>query len=42
MGVEFAGELYERFGFQILERVDIPLPNGMTLGCARMQKQIHR
>jgi GNAT superfamily N-acetyltransferase len=33
--------LYERFGFQDLERVDIPLPNGMTIGCARMQKPIH-
>jgi GNAT superfamily N-acetyltransferase len=32
--------LYERFGFKFLEDVDIPLPNGMTLGCARMEKPI--
>jgi GNAT superfamily N-acetyltransferase len=32
--------LYERFGFQALERVDISLPNGMTLACVRMQKPI--
>jgi len=34
--------LYERFGFQVLERVEIPLPNGMTIGGARMQKPIDR
>jgi len=34
--------LYERFGFEVLERVDITLPNGMTIGCARMQKPIPR
>jgi GNAT superfamily N-acetyltransferase len=34
--------LYERFGFQILERVDIPMPNGMTIGGARMEKPIPR
>lgn len=32
--------LYERFGFEVLERVDIPMPNGMTIGGARMQKPI--
>ncbi|TMB56670.1 MAG: GNAT family N-acetyltransferase [Chloroflexi bacterium] len=32
--------LYERFGFQILERVDIPLPNGTTIGGARMVMQL--
>lgn len=34
--------LYERFGFQVLERVDIPMPNGMTIGGARMEKPIRR
>lgn len=33
--------LYERFGFQDLGRVDISLPNGMTLACVSMQKPIH-
>lgn len=34
--------LYERYGFEVLERVEIPLPNGMTVGGARMQKSIDR
>jgi GNAT superfamily N-acetyltransferase len=34
--------LYERFGFEVLERVDIPMPNGMTIGGARMEKPIDR
>jgi GNAT superfamily N-acetyltransferase len=34
--------LYERYGFEVLERVDIPMPNGMTIGGARMQKPIDR
>jgi len=34
--------LYERFGFEVLERVDIPMPNGLTIGGARMQKPIPR
>ena len=34
--------LYERFRFEVLERVDIPMPNGMTIGGARMEKPIDR
>jgi len=34
--------LYERFGFQGLETVDIRMPNGVTIGGARMEKPIHR
>lgn len=34
--------LYERYGFEILERVDIPMPNGTTIGGARMEKPIPR
>jgi GNAT superfamily N-acetyltransferase len=34
--------LYERFGFEVLYRVDISMPNGMTLACASMQKPIPR
>lgn len=34
--------LYERFGFEVIEQVDIPMPNGMTIGGARMQKPIDR
>jgi GNAT superfamily N-acetyltransferase len=32
--------LYERYGFEVLERVDIPMPNGVTIGGVRMQKPI--
>jgi GNAT superfamily N-acetyltransferase len=32
--------LYERFGFTILERVDIPMPDGVTIGGAAMEKRI--
>jgi GNAT superfamily N-acetyltransferase len=34
--------LYERFGFRMLERVDISMPNGMTIGVASMEKPIQR
>lgn len=34
--------LYERYGFEVLERVEVPLPNGMTVGAVRMQKPIDR
>lgn len=30
--------LYERFGFVIMEHVDIPLPDGVVIGGARMAK----
>jgi len=32
--------LYERFGFRILERVQIPMPNGLSIGGASMDKPI--
>jgi len=32
--------LYERYGFRVLERVDIPLPDGLTIGGASMEKPI--
>jgi GNAT superfamily N-acetyltransferase len=32
--------LYERYGFTILERVDIPMPDGVTIGGAAMEKPI--
>jgi len=32
--------LYERFGFRILERVQIPMPNGLSIGGAAMDKPI--
>jgi len=32
--------LYERFGFRVLEWVDIPLPGGLTMGGASMDKPI--
>jgi GNAT superfamily N-acetyltransferase len=32
--------LYERFGFQPLERTEVPLPNGVTLPIIRMWKAI--
>ena len=34
--------LYERYGFEALERVEVPLPNGMTVGAVSMQKAIDR
>jgi GNAT superfamily N-acetyltransferase len=32
--------LYERYGFRVLERVDIPMPDGVTIGGAAMEKPI--
>jgi GNAT superfamily N-acetyltransferase len=32
--------LYERFGFRILERVQIPMPNGLSIGGASMDRPI--
>jgi GNAT superfamily N-acetyltransferase len=32
--------LYERFGFEIRERVQIPMPNGLSIGGALMDKPI--
>jgi GNAT superfamily N-acetyltransferase len=32
--------LYERYGFRILERVDIPMPDGVTIAGAAMEKPI--
>lgn len=32
--------LYERFGFRVLEQVQIPLPNGLSIGGASMDKPI--
>jgi len=32
--------LYERFGFRILEQVQIPMPNGLAIGGASMDKPI--
>ena len=32
--------LYERFGFQALERVDIELPDGVLVGAVAMEKPI--
>jgi GNAT superfamily N-acetyltransferase len=32
--------LYERFGFAVLERVQIPMPNGLSLDGASMEKPI--
>ena len=32
--------LYERYGFTVVEHVDIPLPNGMAIGGASMEKPI--
>jgi hypothetical protein len=33
--------LYERFGFRVTQaNVDIPLPNGLTIGGAAMEKPI--
>ena len=32
--------LYERFGFRILEQVQIPMPNGLSIGGASMDKPI--
>lgn len=32
--------LYERFGFRILERVQVPMPNGLSIGGASMDKPI--
>jgi GNAT superfamily N-acetyltransferase len=34
--------LYERYGFRILERVDIPMPDGVTIEGAAMEKPIDR
>jgi GNAT superfamily N-acetyltransferase len=32
--------LYEAFGYEVVERFDIPLPDGLGLAVARMRKQI--
>ncbi len=32
--------LYERYGFRILERVQIPMPNGLSIGGVSMDKPI--
>lgn len=32
--------LYERYGFRVLERVDISMPDGVTIGGAAMEKRI--
>jgi GNAT superfamily N-acetyltransferase len=32
--------LYERFGFTIIEPVDITLPDGVKVGCAAMEKRL--
>lgn len=32
--------LYERFGFTVVERVQIPMPNGLSLGGASMEMTI--
>lgn len=32
--------LYERYGFELVEEVEIPLPDGVTIGGARMVKAI--
>jgi GNAT superfamily N-acetyltransferase len=32
--------LYERYGFELIEHVDLPMPDGMTIGGARMEKAI--
>ena len=32
--------LYERYGFQVVERVDMPLADGVTLPGAAMEKAI--
>lgn len=34
--------LYERYGFRVLELVDIPLPDGLTIPGARMEMPIGR
>jgi len=32
--------LYESYGFRILERADIPMPDGVTIGGASMEKPV--
>lgn len=32
--------LYERFGFHVIEPVDITLPDGVRVGCAAMEKRL--
>ena len=32
--------LYERYGFRVLERVEIPMPDGVTIAGAAMEKPI--
>jgi GNAT superfamily N-acetyltransferase len=32
--------LYERYGFEIIERVEIPLPDGLLIACASMRMPI--
>ncbi len=33
-------QLYERYGFKVVERTDISMPDGVTLACASMTKPI--
>lgn len=35
-------ELYERYGFEVVERTDIPMPDGVTIAGAAMTKPIAR
>lgn len=32
--------LYERYGFRIVERLQIPTPNGLSIGGASMDKPL--
>jgi hypothetical protein len=32
--------LYESYGFRVLEYVDIPMPDGVTIGGATMEKPV--
>jgi hypothetical protein len=32
--------LYERYGFELVERLRIPMPDGLTIGGATMEKAI--
>jgi GNAT superfamily N-acetyltransferase len=35
-------QLYERYGFVVTERTDIPLPDGTAIACAAMEKPVSR
>lgn len=32
--------LYEAYGFRVLERADVPFPDGLTIACAAMEKAV--